>query len=162
MKFWFLLFLYSIFLKGEQLQEFGSKYEPEALRSSKKTDLADVIIYVYDSSDTNSFSYISNLRVSACTSAKLSTLINSLSATVQSESHSYVICSYESGLRPGATGMGFTIVSQYIYDVSIQRHEVQPDVYCRRLGLQVPVSVSVKDGHIADVFHFICSIALKP
>ena len=46
-----------------QLQEFGSKYEAEALRMSRKTDLADVIIYVYDSSDTNSFSYISNLRV---------------------------------------------------------------------------------------------------
>jgi len=44
------------------LQEFGSKYEPEALRNSKKTDLADVIVYVHDSSDTNSFSYISNLR----------------------------------------------------------------------------------------------------
>jgi Ras family protein T1 len=48
-----------------QLQEFGSKYEPEALRNSKKTDLADVIVYVHDSSDTNSFSYISNLRVGA-------------------------------------------------------------------------------------------------
>lgn len=48
----------------EQLQEFGSKYEAETLRNSKKTDLADVIVYVYDSSDTNSFSYISNLRVS--------------------------------------------------------------------------------------------------
>jgi mitochondrial Rho GTPase 1 len=47
-----------------QLQEFGSKYEPEVLRHSKKADLADVIVYVYDSSDTNSFSYISNLRVS--------------------------------------------------------------------------------------------------
>jgi hypothetical protein len=46
-----------------QLQEFGSKYEPEMLRSSKKTDLADAIVYVHDSSDTNSFSYISNLRV---------------------------------------------------------------------------------------------------
>ena len=46
-----------------QLQEFGSRYEPETLRNSKKTDIADVIIYVYDSSDTNSFSYISNLRV---------------------------------------------------------------------------------------------------
>lgn len=45
------------------LQEFGSKYEAETLRSSKKTDLADVIVYVFDSSDTNSFSYISNLRV---------------------------------------------------------------------------------------------------
>jgi Ras family protein T1 len=48
-----------------QLQEFGSKYELEVLRHSKKTDLADVIVYVHDSSDTNSFSYISNLRVSA-------------------------------------------------------------------------------------------------
>lgn len=48
----------------EQLQEFGSKYESEALRNQKKLDLADVLIYVYDSSDTNSFSYISNLRVS--------------------------------------------------------------------------------------------------
>ena len=27
-------------------------------------DVADVIVYVHDSSDTNSFSYISNLRVS--------------------------------------------------------------------------------------------------
>ncbi|KAJ7212008.1 EF hand associated-domain-containing protein [Mycena pura] len=44
------------------LQEFGSKYEPETLRNPKKTDLADVIAYVHDSSDTNSFSYISNLR----------------------------------------------------------------------------------------------------
>jgi Ras family protein T1 len=47
-----------------QLQEFGSKFEPEVLRHSKKTDLADVIVYVHDSSDTNSFSYISNFRVS--------------------------------------------------------------------------------------------------
>lgn len=46
-----------------QLQEFGSRYEAETLRNSKKTDVVDVIVYVYDSSDTNSFSYISNLRV---------------------------------------------------------------------------------------------------
>jgi len=45
------------------MQEFGSNYEAETLRSSKRTDLADVIVYIYDSSDTNSFSYISNLRV---------------------------------------------------------------------------------------------------
>ncbi|KAG8817041.1 ERMES complex Ca(2+)-binding regulatory GTPase gem1, partial [Serendipita sp. 399] len=47
---------------GRQIQEFGSKYEDENLRSAKRTELVDVIIYVYDSSDTNSFSYISNLR----------------------------------------------------------------------------------------------------
>lgn len=45
------------------MQEFGSRYEAEVLKSTKKTDLADVIVYVHDSSDTNSFSYISNLRV---------------------------------------------------------------------------------------------------
>ena len=48
---------------GVQLQEFGSRYEAETLKSSKKLDLADAIVYVHDSSDTNSFSYISNLRV---------------------------------------------------------------------------------------------------
>jgi len=46
-----------------QLQEFGSTYESEVLRNKKKLELADVLIFVYDSSDTNSFSYISNLRV---------------------------------------------------------------------------------------------------
>lgn len=60
----FILLISIVFVL--QLQEFGSKYEPETLRSSKKTDLADVIVYVHDSSDTNSFSYISNLRVSRC------------------------------------------------------------------------------------------------
>ena len=44
----------------------------------------------------------------------------------------------------------------------MQRHEVQPDVYCGRLNLQVPVAVSVKDGQMADLFHVICGIALKP
>lgn len=34
------------------------------LKNSRKLDQADVIIFMYDSSDTNSFSYISNLRVS--------------------------------------------------------------------------------------------------
>ncbi|KAG8935543.1 ERMES complex Ca(2+)-binding regulatory GTPase gem1 [Tulasnella sp. 418] len=42
------------------LQEFGSKYEAEVLKNKKAE--ADMIVYVYDSSDTNSFSYISNLR----------------------------------------------------------------------------------------------------
>jgi Ras family protein T1 len=46
------------------LQEFGSKYESEVLRSRKRLDMADVIIYLYDSSDANSFSYLANIRVS--------------------------------------------------------------------------------------------------
>ena len=39
---------------------------------------------------------------------------------------------------------------------------MQPDVYCRRLNLQVPVAVSVKTGQIADVFHAICNVAMHP
>ena len=39
---------------------------------------------------------------------------------------------------------------------------MQPDVYCRRLNLQVPVAVNVKTGQIADVFHAICGVAMHP
>lgn len=52
-----------MFASLPQLQEFGSTYESEVLRSKKKLELADVLVFVYDSSDTNSFSYVSNLRV---------------------------------------------------------------------------------------------------
>ncbi|KIK57222.1 hypothetical protein GYMLUDRAFT_98845 [Collybiopsis luxurians FD-317 M1] len=110
------------------LQEFGSKYEAEALRNSKKTDLADVIVYVHDSSDTNSFSYISHLR--------------------QQYSLDHIPTLF--------------VATKSDLDLAQQRHEVQPDVYCRRLGLQVPVSVSVKTNQTADVFHAICSIAMNP
>jgi len=47
-------------------------------------------------------------------------------------------------------------------DVPLQRHEVQPDVYCRRLHLQVPLAVSVKTAQTADVFATICKIAMNP
>ena len=52
------------FSRCSKLQEFGPSFGEDTLRNRKKTDLADVIVYVHDSSDTNSFSYISNLRVS--------------------------------------------------------------------------------------------------
>ncbi|KAJ3757736.1 P-loop containing nucleoside triphosphate hydrolase protein [Lentinula raphanica] len=110
------------------LQEFGSKYEAETLRNSKKTDMADVIVYVHDSSDTNSFSYISNLR--------------------QQYSLDHIPTLF--------------VATKSDLDLAQQRHEVQPDVYCRRLGLQVPVAVSVKTNQTADVFHAICSIAMNP
>ncbi|CAA7261502.1 unnamed protein product [Cyclocybe aegerita] len=110
------------------LQEFGSRYEAETLRNPKKTDIADVIVYVHDSSDTNSFSYISNLR--------------------QQYSLDHIPTLF--------------VATKSDLDLALQRHEVQPDVYCRRLGLQVPVAVSVKTGQTADVFHAICSIAMKP
>lgn len=110
------------------LQEFGSRYESEMLRNPKKTDLVDVIVYVHDSSDTNSFSYISNLR--------------------QQYSLDHIPTLF--------------VATKSDLDLALQRHEVQPDVYCRRLGLQGPVSVSTKLGQIADVFHTMCSIAMNP
>lgn len=110
------------------MQEFGSKYEAEMLRSSKKADLVDVILYVYDSSDTNSFSYISNLRQQYSLDG-----IPTLFVATKSD-----------------------------LDLAQQRHEVQPDVYCRRLSLQVPVAVSIKTSQTADVFATICRIAMNP
>lgn len=110
------------------LQEFGSRYEAETLRNSKKMDMVDVIVYVHDSSDTNSFSYISNLR--------------------QQYSLDHIPTLF--------------VATKSDLDLALQRHEVQPDVYCRRLGLQVPVAVSVKTGQTADLFHTICDIAMNP
>ncbi|POW03282.1 hypothetical protein PSTT_11206 [Puccinia striiformis] len=44
------------------VQEFAAWESSQVLRNSKKLGMADVLVFVYDSSDTNSFSYISNLR----------------------------------------------------------------------------------------------------
>jgi len=45
------------------MQEFGGNKEEDILKDRKKLDLADVIVFVYDSSDVNSFAYIAGLRV---------------------------------------------------------------------------------------------------
>ncbi|POY72027.1 hypothetical protein BMF94_4942 [Rhodotorula taiwanensis] len=110
------------------LQEFGSTYESEVLRNKKKLELADVLIFVYDSSDTNSFSYVSNLRQQY----KLDDIPTLFVAT-------------KSDL-----------------DLAQQRHEVQPDTYCRKLSLRVPLAVSVKRGELADLYHTIVRIAIRP
>lgn len=47
-------------------------------------------------------------------------------------------------------------------DLAQQRHEVQPDAYCRALGLRVPVAVSMKAGQFADLFNAITGIATHP
>ncbi|CED83980.1 mitochondrial rho 1 [Phaffia rhodozyma] len=110
------------------LQEFGSKYESEILRNTKKLELADVIVYVHDSSDTNSFSYISNLR--------------------QQHKLNHIPCLF--------------VATKSDLDLAQQRHEVQPDVYCKRLGLPVPISVSVRQGQTADLWSAICRTAMNP
>ncbi|QRV86369.1 EF-hand 1, calcium-binding site protein [Ceratobasidium sp. AG-Ba] len=110
------------------MREFGSKCEADMLRDAKTMDLADVIIYVHDSSDTNSFSYISNLR-------QQYTLDHIPSMFVATKSD---------------------------LDLAQQRHEVQPDVYCRRLNLQGPYAVSIKNPQIANLFPAIVSTAINP
>ncbi|GAA5930036.1 ERMES complex Ca(2+)-binding regulatory GTPase GEM1 [Sporobolomyces koalae] len=117
------------------LQEFGSTYESEVLRNKKKLELADVLIFVYDSSDTNSFSYISNLRQQY----KLDDIPSLFVAT-------------KSDLD----------LAQQVRTRLLQRHEVQPDTYCRKLQIRVPVSVSVKRGELAELFHTIVRIAIHP
>ncbi|CAG8607356.1 13079_t:CDS:10, partial [Acaulospora colombiana] len=98
----------SVEIKGAEkylvLQEFGSKYEAEILQNKRKLEACDLICFVYDSSDTNSFSYIAELR----------------------------------------------------------RHEVQPDVYCRNLGLAVPLSVSVKNQQTADLWNLLTGVSINP
>jgi mitochondrial Rho GTPase 1 len=126
------------------MQEFGSKYEAETLRNSKKTELVDVILYIYDSSDTNSFSYISNLRVCLI----LQVLHRLLILQQQQYSLDHIPTLF--------------VATKSDLDLAQQRHEVQPDVYCRRLFLQVPVAVSVKTVQTADVFATICRVALNP
>ncbi|KAI9137023.1 EF hand associated-domain-containing protein [Paraphysoderma sedebokerense] len=55
----------SVEIKGVEkylvMQEFGSKYESEILTSKKRLEACDLICFVYDSSDPNSFAYIANL-----------------------------------------------------------------------------------------------------
>ncbi|KAI8855269.1 P-loop containing nucleoside triphosphate hydrolase protein [Chytridium lagenaria] len=54
------------------------------------------------------------------------------------------------------------VASKSDQDLVPQRYEVQPDAYCRNLGLMVPVSVSMKDRVIADLFHLVVEIAMDP
>lgn len=110
------------------LQEFGSKYESEMLRNTKRLDLADVLIYVHDSSDTNSFSYISNLRQQ-----------------------------YNLDHIPS-----IFVATKFDLDLAQQRHEVQPDVYCRRLNLPAPLAVSAQSGTLPHLWVAITRVGLNP
>lgn len=54
------------------------------------------------------------------------------------------------------------VTSPLSLDKTEQRHEVQPDTYCRKLSVRVPLAVSVKRGELADLFHTIVRIAIHP
>ena len=117
------------------LQEYGSRNEAEALRSPAKLAHVNAIVFVYDSSDTNSFSYVSNLRQQFPALAHFPTLF---------------------------------VATKCDLDLAQQRHEVQPDVYCRKLGLHIPhlgagpLNVSAALGQLAELDSLIVSIAADP
>lgn len=46
------------------MEEIGTQYEAEVLHNKKRLDKCDLLCFVFDSSDVNSFSYVVNLRVS--------------------------------------------------------------------------------------------------
>jgi hypothetical protein len=47
-----------------QMQEFGPNYDAEVLQNKKRLEACDVLVFVYDSGDVNSFAYVANLLVS--------------------------------------------------------------------------------------------------
>jgi Ras family protein T1 len=47
-------------------------------------------------------------------------------------------------------------------DLVAQRYPVQPDQYCRSLGLSVPISVSMKTGVTADLYNTLVSVCISP
>eukprot|EP00833_Pecoramyces_ruminatium_P011193 jgi/Orpsp1_1/1185225/evm.model.c7180000092851.2 len=110
------------------MQEFGSNNEADILKDKQKLDLADVIVFVYDSSDVNSFAYIAGLRT-------------------QYNLDEYPI---------------IYVSTKCDSDLVQQRYEVQPDVYCRNLGLAVPICVSVKSNEMADLYSLIAGVAMNP
>ncbi|KAJ3082963.1 ERMES complex Ca(2+)-binding regulatory GTPase gem1, partial [Rhizoclosmatium hyalinum] len=110
------------------MQEFGANYETEVLQNKKKLEACDVICFVYDSGDVNSFAHVANLR--------------------SRYDLRHIPCVF--------------VATKSDQDLVPQKYEVQPDAYCRQEGLIVPVSVSVKDKMMADVFHRLVEVAMEP
>ncbi|WFD25995.1 ERMES complex Ca(2+)-binding regulatory GTPase gem1 [Malassezia nana] len=117
------------------MQEYGSHNEAEALRNPANLAHVSAIVFVYDSSDTHSFSYISNLR----------------------QQYPYL-----------AHFPSLFVATKSDLDLARQRHEVQPDMYCRKLGLNVPhlgagpLNVSSRLGEVAELYSLILMIAMDP
>ncbi|CAG8545799.1 2502_t:CDS:10, partial [Scutellospora calospora] len=122
----------SVEIKGEEkylvLQEVCSKYEAEIFQNKRKLEMCDLLCFLYDSSDANSFSYIVELR-------KRHNLDDFPTVFVATKSD---------------------------LDLVQQNHEVQPDVYCRSLGLAVPLCLSVKKQQTADLWNLMTGLSINP
>ncbi|KAJ3338174.1 ERMES complex Ca(2+)-binding regulatory GTPase gem1 [Gonapodya sp. JEL0774] len=110
------------------LTEYPPRQDAEVLGNSRRLEQADVLVWVYDSSDVNSFAYVAGLR-----------------KKYPLDHIPQIFVSTKSDL-----------------DTVQQRYEVQPDVYCRNLGLAVPVAVSVKEGFMAELYNLVVGVAMDP
>ncbi|KAJ3339655.1 ERMES complex Ca(2+)-binding regulatory GTPase gem1 [Kappamyces sp. JEL0680] len=120
-----------------KMQEFGPAFDSEVLQNKKKLDACDLICMVYDSADTNSFAYVAGLRVGFA------------AADGQEK--------YQLDHLPIVY-----IATKSDLDLVAQRYVVQPDAYCRSLGLVVPMSVSMKTGSSKDLFHMLVGVCMNP
>ncbi|KAI9003165.1 P-loop containing nucleoside triphosphate hydrolase protein [Gaertneriomyces semiglobifer] len=110
------------------MQEFGPKYDSEILQNRKRLDACDVLCFLYDVGDINSFAYVANLRNR-----------------------------YEIDDLPCVF-----VATKSDTDMVPQKYEVQPDAYCRALGLAVPVTVSIKDNIKAELFSMLVGVSMDP
>ncbi|KAG1181554.1 hypothetical protein G6F35_015868 [Rhizopus arrhizus] len=110
------------------MQEVEPNQVSEILSNKKKLDQCDLLCFVYDTSDANSFGFVAALR------------------------EKYKIDHIPTVL----------VATKCELDLVTQRHEVQPDIYCRSLGLAVPLSVSVKENQMADLYHILTGVAMNP
>ncbi|KND04037.1 small GTP-binding protein domain [Spizellomyces punctatus DAOM BR117] len=110
------------------MQEFGPKFDSEVLQNRKRLEACDVLCFLYDSGDVNSFAYVANLRNR-----------------------------YEIDHLPCVF-----VATKSDTDLVPQRYDMQPDAYCRGLGLAVPISVSIKDNVTAELFGMLVGVAMEP
>ncbi|KAJ3041842.1 ERMES complex Ca(2+)-binding regulatory GTPase gem1 [Rhizophlyctis rosea] len=110
------------------MQEFGPQFDSEILQNKKKLEACDVLCFLYDSGDVNSFAYVANLR-------------NRFDID-------HLPCVF--------------VATKSDTDLVPQRYEKQPDMYCRDLGLAVPISVSIKENVTAELYQLLVGVAMDP
>ncbi|ORX62339.1 mitochondrial Rho GTPase [Hesseltinella vesiculosa] len=122
----------SVEMKGVEkylvMEEIGADQEAEVLSSKKRLEACDLLCFVYDTSNAQSFDYLASLREKY----KLD--------------HVPVVF----------------VATKCELDLVTQRYEMQPDVYCRQLKLAVPLSVSVREHQMADLYHILTGVAMNP
>lgn len=133
------------------MEEYGSQFDATVLQSRKKLEACDVLCFVYDSGDANSFAYVANLRVIMhflCLQWQNGRIDGATQSQDKFQQLSDLPCVF--------------VATKSDLDLVPQRFEVQPDVYCRNLGLPVPVSLSLKQHVTADIYRLLVGVAMDP